>query len=343
MTALKASDVGRRLPSVDSLPPVIVVFGPDRGLITEISAAIVALFGTDDPFQVVKLDAQTVTSDPGRLVDEARTVSMFGGRRLIFVRDGAGRNLSPALAPLLAEPSDDAVVLVETGDLKRGVGLRKEVEGHAKAVGIYCPADTLRDLERMVDEEALALGLSVDSDARAALVERLGGDRAASRSEVLKACLHAAGTGQLTIADIDAVVGDVSVSQMAEAVDAAFLGQREALDGLLSRLLTQDSQATTLLMNAQWTVQSLELAAGAVASGTAPSRAIEGVRPPVFGARKEAHARILERWNPDMLRHASAALADTVFQTRVRPALAAALARDVMLRIASQVGEPRRR
>lgn len=337
MSSLKASEVRRRFRSVDDLPPIIVVFGPDRGLVTETSAAIAALFdGSDDPFSVVKLDAATVTSEAGRLVDEARTVSMFGGRRLVFVRDGAGRNLSPALAPLLAEPSSDAVVLVEAGDLKRGTGLRKEAEASRAAVAIYCPADTVRDLERMIDEEAASLGLTVEADARAALIERLGGDRAASRGEVAKACLHAYGNEALTLADVDAVVGDVSVNEMAEAVDAAFLGDRARLDALLRKLLRQDSQATQLLMTLQWTLQSLEYAAGAVAAGTAPSSAIEGVRPPLWGSRKTAAIRALERWTPRTLRAAAAHANEAVYRTRIMPSLASVTARDVLLRIVSQ-------
>lgn len=336
MSSLRASEVARRFRRADDLPPVIVVFGPDRGLVTEVSGAIAALFDGDDPFAVVKLDAATVVADTGRLVDEARTVSMFGGRRLIFVRDGAGKNLGPALAPLLAEPSPDAVVLVEAGDLKKGVGVRRDVESHAAAVAIYCPADSVRDLERMIDEEAAGFGLTVEPDARAALIERLGADRAASRGEVLKACLHALGNERVTLADIDAVVGDVSSGEMAEAVDAAFLGNRSHLDALLTKLLRQDTQATQLLMTLQWTLQSLELAAGAVAAGTPPSTAVDGVRPPLWGPRKTAAIRALERWTPRTLRTASAYTNEAIFRTRVMPHLAAVTARDVLLRIVSQ-------
>ncbi|GAB5374075.1 MAG: hypothetical protein AcusKO_05370 [Acuticoccus sp.] len=134
------------------------------------------------------------------------------------------------------------MVLVEAGDIRKGVGLRKEVEAHAVAVAVFCPADTVRDLERMVDEEAASFGLTVEPDARAALIERLGADRAASRGEVMKACLHALGGETVTLADIDAVVGDVSAGEMGEAVDAAFMGDRGRLDALLAKLLRQDAR-----------------------------------------------------------------------------------------------------
>ena len=340
MTSLRASEVGRRLDSVEKLPGLILAFGPDRGLVTEVSAAIAKLFAleADDPFAVVKLDAATIASDPLRLVDEVRTISLFGGRRLVVVRDGAGRNLDGAVTPLLEHPPTDAVVVVEAGDLKKGVGLRKKVEDDRTAVAIYCPQDGVRDLERMVDEEAASLGLTVETDARAALVERLGGDRAASRNEVLKVCLYAMESGRVTLEDVGAVVGDISTAAMTEAVDAAFLGRRETLDVLLARLLRQDTAAPQLLGVALRASQSLEVGASEVAGGTAANRVVEGLRPPVYGARKAAVARMLERWSPPALRTASAEIAAATFRTRMMPQLSAALARDTMLRIAAQEG-----
>ncbi|MEM8853455.1 MAG: DNA polymerase III subunit delta [Pseudomonadota bacterium] len=336
MTALKAYDVQKRFTSADKLPPVILVFGPDRGLVTEVTGTIASLFEAeaDDPFAVVKLDAATVTADPARLVDEARTVSLFGGKRLILVRDGASRNLSPAVAPLLKEPPQDAVVVLEAGDLRRGTGLRKEVEGDRVAAAVHCPADTERDLERMIEAEAASFGLAIGLDARTALMERLGADRAASRSEVTKACLHALGSDEVTVDDIDAVVGDVSVGAMADAVEAAFLGQPDTLDRRLATLMRQGVAPSTLLMTAQRMVQSLEMAAISVREGSLPTRAVETVRPPLYGARKTAAIHILDRWSVRGLRHASRAIAKATFSTRLMPALAPSLASDVLHKIA---------
>lgn len=344
MSALRAADVARRFPRFDALPPVILVFGPDRGLVTETAENLARLAGrADDPFAVVRLDAATVTADPARLVDEATTVSLFGERRLVWVRDGAGKNLSPALAPLLADPPADAVVLVEAGDLRRGTGLRKQVEDDRTAAAVHCPPDTAKDLDRMIEEEAARFGLTVDADARALLRDSLGADRAASRAEVAKVCLHAADAGVVTMADVEAVASDVASSAMGEAIDAAFLGQRAVLDGLLTRLLAE-AAPSSLLAVAQRTAHTYEMAAAAVARGTAPNRAVETVRPPLYGARKAAAARILERWPAPDLRRASAAIAAATFATRRMPHLAPQLTRDVFFRIASRAGSgPSRR
>lgn len=334
MGSVRAGDVGRKFRSFDALPPVILVFGPDRGLVTEVAARLAGLFQADDPFALVKLDAGTVTADPARLLDEANTVSMFGGRRLVWVRDGASKNLSPAVGPLLAHPPEDAVVLIEAGDLRRGTGLRKDVEGHAVAVGIYCPVDDGKALERMIDEEAGRFALTVDGEARAALRDHLGADRAASRSEVEKVCLYAAETGALTLSDVEAVVADVASPVLTEAIDAAFLGRRAALETLLARALSDNAPSSVLVM-AQRTAHTLEAAAHAVACGNTPSRAVEGLRPPLYGTRKAAATQILERWTADTLREVAALLAATTFETRIKPHLAPVLVRDAFYRIVS--------
>lgn len=342
MTSVRAADLSRKLRSAADVPPVVLVFGPDRGLVTETAQTIAAYFdGGGDPFALVRLDAGTVTADPARLVDEARTVSLFGDRRLIWVRDGASKNLSPAMAPLLADPPTDAVVLVEAGDLRRGTGLRKEVEGHPTAAAIYCPPDDEKALDRMIDEEAARYSLTVEADARIALRENLGADRGASRGEVVKVCLHAAGTGTLTLADVEAIATDVASAALSDAIDAAFLGERAALEPLLNRALA-DNAPSSVLVIAQRQSHMLEAAARAVAKGAAPARAVEGVRPPLYGARKAAATRILDRWSAADLRAASALFAQATFSTRTRPQLAAPVVRDAFYRIVSHPGSARR-
>lgn len=342
MTSLRAADVARKLTSAGALPPVILVFGPDRGLVSEIAETVAALVGQEDPFSAVKLDAALIASDPTRLVDEARTISLFGERRFIWVRDGGTRNLAPAVAPLLAEPPADAVVLIEAGDLRKGTGMRKDVEAARNALAIYCPPDGEAALERMIEEEASQYGLTVDADAKAALSGLLGSDRLASRAEVAKVCLHAAGNAVVTLADVEAVSADIALSAVSEAVEAAFLGQRTNLETLLARVL-KDNAPSSVLVIAQRTCHAYEGAAAAVAGGVAPVRAVEAIRPPLYGPRKQVAARVLERWPPQALREASALIAAATFQTRIMPHLAPAVVRDALYRIASHARAPRER
>ncbi|MFC6047874.1 DNA polymerase III subunit delta, partial [Methylobacterium hispanicum] len=103
MTAVKAHEADaliRRGP--DPRIPVILVYGPDTGLVVERAKRLAESFVTDpnDPFALVKIDGDALAGDPGRLVDEAGTVGLFGDKRTIWVRPG-GRNYAPAVEAVL--------------------------------------------------------------------------------------------------------------------------------------------------------------------------------------------------------------------------------------------------
>lgn len=121
MTAVKAGDVEglvRRGP--DPRIAVVLVYGPDTGLVADRAARLVRgmVADPDDPFALIKIDGDTLAADPGRLVDEAGTVGLFGGSRTIWVRSGS-RNYAPAVDAVLKAPTEGARIVVEAGDLAR--------------------------------------------------------------------------------------------------------------------------------------------------------------------------------------------------------------------------------
>src|SRR3954465_14336570 len=128
MVALKSSDIESFVARPDPSRAVVLVFGPDAGLVSERADAIIRASVDDpgDPFALVRLDGDALASDPARLIDEATTVPLFGGRRAIRVRAGS-RNMVPALEGVLGARLSDCRVVIEAGDLKRNAPLRAAV------------------------------------------------------------------------------------------------------------------------------------------------------------------------------------------------------------------------
>ena len=149
----------------------------------------------------------------------------------------AARSIQAAVEALLAAPPVDSWVVIAAGDQRKGSGLRKLCETHPRAAAIACYADSDRDLDRLIDEETKAAGLTITADARTALKGLIGADRMASRSEVAKLCLYAADAGAITIDDVRAIVGDGAASAVDEAIDAAALGDAAGLDRTCRRLV----------------------------------------------------------------------------------------------------------
>ena len=138
MAQKKAGEVDAFLSRPDFSFPVILLYGPDPGLVAERSEKVAELSGVDrsDPFAAVTLAADDLEKDVGRLYDEAQTVSLFGGRRLVRVRGaGSGKSLAEAVADLSSEPLKDAVLVIEAGDLKKSAALRANVERSRYAHG----------------------------------------------------------------------------------------------------------------------------------------------------------------------------------------------------------------
>src|SRR5919198_5250278 len=103
MAEKKAHEVDAWLARPDPKISIVLVYGPDHGLVAERGRAFASKTGVplDDPFSVVRLDAAEVERDPGRLADEAGAISMFSARPLIWVRDaGASKSLADSVKAL---------------------------------------------------------------------------------------------------------------------------------------------------------------------------------------------------------------------------------------------------
>src|SRR5256885_10441597 len=110
MVALKGSDIDAFAARPDPKRPIALVFGPDAGLVRERVDAIIKAAVDDpaDPFALARLEGDALADDPTRLVEEAHTIPLFGGRRAVWVKAG-GRNFSAAgETPYPAPPAADA-------------------------------------------------------------------------------------------------------------------------------------------------------------------------------------------------------------------------------------------
>src|SRR3954468_24435842 len=211
MVALRGRDVDIFLKAPDPSRPIILLYGPDAGLVRERADALVASAVDDpsDPFSLVRMDGDELAAEPSRLVEEALTIPLFGGRRAIRVRAGS-RNFAGGVDALADSPWRDCRIVIEAGELRPESPLRKSCERAKTAVAIGCYPDGERDLAKLIDEELRVSNLRIAPDARAVLMSLLGGDRQASRNELRKLALFAHGAGEVTLDAVMAVVADAS-------------------------------------------------------------------------------------------------------------------------------------
>lgn len=346
MAQKKAHEVDSWLARPDAGTRIVLIYGPDRGLVSERAKRFAASTGLplEDPFSVVKLSGATLEAEPGRLLDEAQTVPMFATRRLIWVLDaGADKAMAEAVKALVAQPSPDAVVLIEAGDLKKGSPLRTAAEAGSGAMALPCYADDARGIDRLIDEELARAGLTIALDARQLLKSSLGGDRLASRGELEKLVLYCAGKGKVDADDVRLATGDASSMSVDSAIDAVLAGKIADFDGAFAQLMSAGTAPFLPLAAALRQFQALQVMRDMMDRERKPaSAAVAAARPPVFFSRRAIVEKALSGWTPEGCARALDRIGAAILETRRRPDLARAIARQALLATAIESSRTQR-
>lgn len=336
MTALRGREIDSFLAKPDPARPVILLYGPDSGLVRERADALMASAVDDpsDPFSLVRMDGDELAGEPSRLVEEAMTVPLFGGRRAIRVRAG-GKNFSSAIDTLATMAPKDCRIVIEAGELRPDAPLRKACERSKTAVAIACYADTGRDLARLIDDELRAANLRIAPDARTALTSLLGGDRQASRNELRKLALYAHGKHEVTMADVAAIVTDASGLALDPIVDGAFAGRVADVETAFAKAMAAGIYPGQIIAAAQRQAALLHKARLLVDEGRSESEAADSGFPRLHFSRKPLVETALRMSSADRLLKIIAQLADAALDMRKQSDLAPAIAQRALLAVAA--------
>jgi DNA polymerase-3 subunit delta len=341
MTAIKAFDVDKFIAKPDPGMPIVLVFGPDAGLVRERVDALVKASVDDpgDPFAFVRIEGEDLTANPSRLVEEAHTVPLFGGRRAVLVRAGA-RNIAASVETVINAPSKECRIIIEAGDLRKTAPLRTLCEKAKVAAVLPCYTDGARDLERLIDDEMRAANLSIAPDAKSALLALVGGDRLASRNEIRKLAMYAKGQARVELADVMAVVADASALGFDGVIDAAFAGKAPDVETEFGKARSSGSSPAAIISAAIRQVANLHKMKLAVEAGDSIEFAMKRGAPPVHFSRERQVGEALRIWAPARLVRTMEQLAEASLDMRRNAPLAEAIAHRTLLSIA--VGARRR-
>ncbi|QQO37475.1 DNA polymerase III subunit delta [Bradyrhizobium diazoefficiens] len=336
MVALRGKEIDAFLARPDAGRPIILLYGPDAGLVRERADALIASAVDDpnDPFSLVKLDGDELSAEPSRLVDEAMTVPLFGGRRAIRIRAGS-RSFASGVDTLAEMPVKDCRIVIEAGELRPESPLRKACEKAKAAVAIGCYPDTERDLAKLIEDELRIANLRIAQDARGALMSFLGGDRQASRNELRKLTLYAHGKGEITLDDVMSVVADASELKLDPIVDGAFAGRPDIVETEFAKAMIAGTYPGVIISAAQRQAAWLHKSALAIADGTPASAVLDGGFPRLHFSRKSAVETALRNFSVARLAAIIEQLATAALDTRKQSTLAAAIAQRTLMAIAA--------
>lgn len=215
--------------------------GPDEAGAHDAAQKVLSLL--PDPGERIELSGAELRRDPVRLGDEARSTSLFGGARHIWVR-AQGDEAHDAVEVLVggpmsgsAEPCPVLIVASSATDKSRTAKLLAD-RPHA-LVAMFHPPD-LRSVAGAVRTMADAAGLRIGGDLAERIARAAGLDTRLAQSEVTKLALYLDATPEsprsADAAALDAIGARTEDDGFGALVNAVLAGETGKLPGELRRM-----------------------------------------------------------------------------------------------------------
>ncbi len=215
----------------------VFFFCGDEASAGEAAARIAALL--PDPGEKVELAGADLRKDPVRLGDEARSNSLFGGTRHIWIR-AQGDEVHDAVAILLENAVEACPVLIVATAATDKSRTAKLLADRPDALVAMFYAPDLAAVTGTVRTLANAAGLKLGGELAERIARGAGLDTRIARSEVTKLALYLDASPEsprpVSAADLDAVGAQTEDDDFAPLVDAALAGDRKAIAPELKRM-----------------------------------------------------------------------------------------------------------
>jgi DNA polymerase-3 subunit delta len=301
-----------------SLPPAILLLGPEAYDRRRIRETLAAMFASDS------LSERDLAEDEiAEVIDDARSLSLFAADRLIWVLnaeqalprgrsgddDGEGPVGDPSpLAAYMADPTPGVTLVFEAarfdfeGDDKRKQERVRKFYGALDVVELrrYAAHDARHEAEALAKKS----GLRLDAGAMDLLVEALGADMARIAVEIEKLALFA-GSRPVTAEDVAAIAPEARATTIFALVNA--LGRRDRARSLeILDTLTREGEYLPLalaFLSTQFRMALTAREAGLKSPGQIQSFfSKNGV--PMWGSRAEQVYQTAAKFNKAQLERA---------------------------------------
>ncbi len=333
MVAFKAGQTTAFIRSPQAKYSAALVYGPDAALVSERARELARnMVSAQEPHaELIRIDDRDLAENPDKLAVELQMLSMFSERRVVHVK--AERRLKPDTLKELLAGKLAAALIVEAGNLRPSSPLRKLFEASDGTVALPCYADPARDMGPLIDDELSACGVRISREARTHLISQLGVDIGQARGECAKLATYAGTNSEISIGDIDAIIGDMGAGLVDALASATLEGRTAEALSQLDALLASGQSTHSALAALSRTFQGLYRLCAAVEAGYQAKSAIAKFRPPLHFKQRDALLAQSRNWSRRAAANALQRVQETMKATRLTPGLDAELTERLLIAI----------
>ena len=296
-----------------SLQPVYAVYGSEAFLKREAVRRIVNLVLAGEPASLGPTRIDGETAELADALDELRTLSLLGGRRLVIVEpaDPFITRYRKQLEAYCAAPTTNGCLILVCNSLPKNTRLYKAVATSGEVIECR-PLRTQQVVSWIIPRGRDAYGKLVDRASAARLRELAGNDLGMLDGELGKLAAFVGTRDQIGVADVEALVGLHREETVFRVTDAMAAGDVEGAFQAWEQVLATDRAAPMRAIGGLASgIRRLLEAKQAVAGGT-PIRSLA----PQFGGDPGALAQRLEAVTVERLQQQLCELYETDLATK---------------------------
>lgn len=299
MKASKAS-IGRSVDQPAGAIRFYLFHGPDEGQSRALAARLLEALGATKQ----ALASGEIKSDPASLVDGASAMSLFGGKRAIWV-EPATKDIEEGVVALLDAAAVESVVVAIAGALTKASPVLKLAESSPLALAYASYPPEGQDAERMVIDLGRRYGLKISPPIAARLADNCDNDQAIVAQELQKLALYIGASPEapreLDHDAIDAVGAENAEGNFLRLADLALSGEIDELAGELARLPSAGSEAIPAIRSLQRRLLMLAPLRARVERGERPEGVMASLGKSLFFRDQAKVSRMLTRWTAEGL------------------------------------------
>jgi DNA polymerase-3 subunit delta len=277
-----------------------LLYGPDEAQSRALAHRLLTALGATKSV----LAGGAVKSDPAILGDEAGAMSLFGGKRLIWI-EPAGEEILAGVQGVLDAAAAESPVVAIGGALRSSSALVKLAETSALAAAFVSYVPEGQDAERMVIDVGRGFGLKVSSTVASRIAASCGNDQALVCQELQKLALYIDASPhspkELVPDAVDAVGTNEAEGDVMRLADLALGGDLAGLSGELARLMPGGSDAIPVVRSLQRRLLMLAPARARVERGETVDGVMTSLGKALFWKDKAAFRTMLSNWDAERL------------------------------------------
>jgi len=273
-----------------------LVFGTDAAGIQEVAKKIQSIIIPEaGPFSVISLTPADLKNTPDRVLEEANTPDLMGGRRLIWLKEATAGH-ADIMANFIEYRQTDAFLLMTAENLTKSAALRAESEANPHILVVACYPPEVMDLRRIIMDFARSAGFDFSPEACDYLIQNTDNNTLILKNELNKIGLWNKDKKRITLDLIQQLVGTGTVNTDT-LIQAVANRQSERIISALNALLSQGENSVTLIRTIARYFTSLLKGVDKLEMGENPSDIAKKILKPAQFRLEESVISQLRSWS----------------------------------------------